>query len=46
MLICAIGATYLIMQWTSNHSIFLNGLGIVRQQVPIYLAAIVPGSLA
>lgn len=38
LLICAIGANYLIMQWTNNHSIFLNGLGIVRKQVPIFLA--------
>ncbi len=37
LLICAIGVSYLMTQWTNNHSIFLNGLGIVRKQVPIFL---------
>lgn len=37
LLICAIGVTYLLMQWTNNHSIFLNALGIVRKQVVIFV---------
>lgn len=37
ILICAIGVTYLLTLWTNNHSIFLNGLGVVRKQIGIYL---------
>ena len=38
LLICAIGVHYFVMQWAHSHSIFLNGLGIVRQQVFVFLA--------
>ncbi|TAK94651.1 MAG: hypothetical protein EPO07_16400, partial [Verrucomicrobia bacterium] len=38
LLICAIGLYYFVMQWANNHSILLNGLGVIRKQTFAFVA--------